>query len=358
VDAVGLDDDFFDLGGHSLIAVRLVSKIKKAYKLDFGLSVLFEARTIRKLADLIRRTSAPVEAAGVAPTVTEWSPIVPIQPNGTLAPLFLISGLGGNVLNFENLARHLGEDQPVFALQPQGLDGKRPFHTRVEDMASFYHSEIRKRLPHGVFHLAGYSFGGFVAFEMAHQLRAQDQAVGMIGLLDTLEWHYLEQIRENLDFRTRLTLYKSRFDEFLFGNDPWGYLKSRIGQRSKQFLYRAYKLAGRSLPQTFGTVQDINSFAAANYAPRFFSGKVTIFRSAVRSFLEGNDELLGWRELAQTLEVHDVPGSHHDITREPNVRVLAAKMREALAKITLESSNGSQLDVSSGDTPALSAQSV
>jgi acyl transferase domain-containing protein/thioesterase domain-containing protein len=358
VGAVGLDDDFFDLGGHSLIAVRLVSKIKKAYKVDFGLSVMFEARTIRQLADLIRRTSAPNGAVSVTPSVDAWTPIVTIQPKGTRAPLFLISGLGGNVLNFENLARHLGEDQPVFALQPQGLDGKRPFHTRVEDMASFYLAEIRKRVPHGVFHLAGYSFGGFVAFEMAQQLLAAGEPVGMIGLLDTLEWHYLEQIRENLDLRARLTLYKSRFDEFLFGGDPWGYLKGRLGQRSKQFLYRAYKFVGRSLPQTFGTVQDINSFAAANYVPRFFSRKVTIFRSAVRSFLEGNDELLGWRELAQSLEVYDVPGSHHDITREPNVRVLAEKMREALARVATESSNDSQVDPSSGDAQALSAQSV
>jgi len=179
----------------------------------------------------------------------------------------------------------------------------------------------------------------------------------MIGLLDTLEWHYLERIRGNLDFHARLTLYKSRLDEFLFGNDRWGYLKSRIGQRSKQFLYRAYKLCSRSLPQTFGTVQDINSFGAANYAPRFFSGKVTIFRSAVRSFLEGNDELLGWRELAQTLEVHDVPGSHHDITREPHVRVLAAKMPRPSPK-SLGIFGCSQLNVSSGDGPALSPQSV
>ena len=358
VDAVGLDDDFFDLGGHSLIAVRLVSKIKKAYKVDFGLSVLFEARTTRQLADLIRRTSAPSTTTGVEPTVDQWSPIVTIQPKGSRAPVFLISGLGGNVLNFEHLARHLGDDQPVFALQPQGLDGKRPFHTRVEDMASFYLAEIRKSFPQGVFHLAGYSFGGFVAFEMAQQLQAEGQPVGMVGMLDTLEWHYLERIRENLDFSARLTLYKSRFDEFLFGGNPWGYLKSRLGQRSKQLLYRAYKLAGRSLPQTFGTVQDINSFAAANYAPRFFSGKVTIFRSAVRSFLEGNDELLGWRELAQTLEVHDVPGSHHDITREPNVRVLADKMRQALSKVAAESLDGSQVDAPSGDAAALSAQSV
>ena len=359
VDAVGLDDDFFDLGGHSLIAVRLVSKIKKAYKLDFGLSILFEARTIRQLADLIRRTSIPFAQSPLAEIPAEsWSPVVTIQGQGSRLPLFLISGVDGNVLNFGNLAKHLGQDQPVYALQPQGLDGKRPFHTRVEDMASFYLAEIRQRFPRSLFHVAGYSFGGFVAFEMAQQLRADGERVGMVGLLDTLEWHYIAQIRENLDLRGRLALYKSRFDEFLFGGAPWGYLKSRVGQRLKLLFYKICRLFGRSLLQTFGTTRGINFLAAANYTPRYFRGKVSIFRSDFRPHLGANDELLGWRQLAQTLEVHDVPGSHHDITREPNVRVLAAKMREALAKITLESSDGSQLDVSSGDAPAFSAQSV
>ena len=136
---VGLDDDFFDLGGHSLIVVRLFAKIKKTYGVRFGLSTLFEARTVRTLARLIREANT---TSGPAPT--SGRSFVAIQRKGTRPPLYVISGLGGNVLKFHGMAYYLGEDQPVYGLLPRGLDGDEPYHTRVEDMAAHYVEAIRK----------------------------------------------------------------------------------------------------------------------------------------------------------------------------------------------------------------------
>jgi acyl transferase domain-containing protein/thioesterase domain-containing protein len=326
VENVGLDNDFFDLGGHSLIAVRLFSKIKKTYRLDLGLSTLFEARTIRQLAQLIRQVGTPSQAEP-----KKWSALVPIQAQGSRPPLFVISGLGGNVLNFEKLAAHLGEDQPLYALQPQGLDGRKPFLTRVEDMAAYYIDEMRSVQASGPYSLAGYSFGGFVAFEMAQQLLARGERVGLLGLLDTIEWHYVEQIKESLRPRERFALYRSRLDNIFFGEDRWGYLKRRFTAKSSKLVYRLFKTLGRPLPQSVGTVEDINSFAAAMYKPQIYPGVLTIFRSTTREPLDGSDELLGWRGLAAGgIEVRDVPGTHHNMTREPNVRVLAQMLRQCL----------------------------
>ena len=176
VKTVGLDDDFFDLGGHSLIAVRMFSKIKKTYQQDFGLSTLFEARTIRQLAGLIRK----VETSSV-PDVAPSSAVVAIRRQGTRLPLFVVSGVGGHVIGVNGLARYLGEDQPVFALQPQGVDGREPLLTRVEDMAAYYLRGVREVQPHGPYCLAGYSFGGFVVFEMAQQLNAAGETVSLLG---------------------------------------------------------------------------------------------------------------------------------------------------------------------------------
>ena len=173
VEQVGLDDDFFELGGHSLIVVRLFSEIKKTYGAAFPLSTLFEVRMIRQLAQLVRDTAhEPERAAKTSPT------LVPIQPKGSRPPLYVISGLGGNVIKFHTMAYHLGEDQPVYGLLPRGLDGREPYHTHVEDMAAHYVQAIVQAQPQGPYHLVGYSFGGAVALEVAQQLIAQGATSG------------------------------------------------------------------------------------------------------------------------------------------------------------------------------------
>jgi thioesterase domain-containing protein/NAD(P)-dependent dehydrogenase (short-subunit alcohol dehydrogenase family)/acyl carrier protein len=351
VERVGLDDDFFDLGGQSLVAVRLFSKIRKTYNLDLGLSVLFEHRTIRELAKRIRPAEIPVSR----PAAIDSSAIVAIRSTGKRLPLFLISGLGGNVLNFQKLAKHLGEEQPVYALQPQGLDGKKPFLTRVEDMAAYYIAEIKHLQPEGPYCLAGYSFGGFVAYEMAQQISAAGGRVGLLGLLDTIEWHYLERIKDTLRLQDRFTLYKSRIDHVLFGEDRLDYLKERLNAQALKYLYFFYKTIGRPVPQTVGNITDINTFAAANYKPRPYAGTLTIFRSVKREALDGDDELLGWGGLAAGgFEVHDVPGTHHDMTQEPNVRILADEVGQCLARVVQEPSVvlRKTLDAPRGTEPA------
>ena len=326
VDSVGLDDDFFDLGGHSLTAVRLFSKIKKTYQLDLALSTLFETRTVRQLATLIRQTRAtgPTEPKST-------SAIVAIRRDGSRLPLFVVSGVGGQVIAFNAAARYLGDDQPVFALQPQGLDGRAPFLATVEDMAAYYVRAVRDVQPHGPYCLAGYSFGGFVVFEMAQQLAAAGESVALLALLDTIEWQYLERYKRDADFRRRIAMYGIRLRRIFSSQYGFRHAGSRAASMLKRklfyFTHRAGLLAAPGIPD----INTVNRIAASMYRPGIYSGRLTIFRSISRSLLDGDDEMLGWGgRAAGGIEIHDVIGSHLDMLDEPNVRILAEKMRACL----------------------------
>ncbi|HXR26100.1 MAG TPA: alpha/beta fold hydrolase, partial [Candidatus Binataceae bacterium] len=166
---IGITQNFFELGGNSITAARLFAQVDSLWSRKVPLSTLFEAPTIEHLARLLRDRS--------------WTPasssLVPIRPTGTRPPLFIISGIGGNVVRFHDLTHLLDEQQPVYALQPPGLDGETPCLTRIEDMAAHYIKEIRNLQPAGPYYLAGYSFGGLVTFEIAQQLAGQGEQVAL-----------------------------------------------------------------------------------------------------------------------------------------------------------------------------------
>ncbi|MGH9466717.1 MAG: type I polyketide synthase [Terriglobales bacterium] len=329
VECAGADDDFFELGGHSLIAVILFSKIRKTYGLELGLATLFEARTIRQIAKLIRET-------GAAPAARSWPAVVPIQKEGPHPPLFMISGLGGNVLNFQRLSSLLGSNQPLYGLQPPGLDGHKQFLTCIEDLAAFYLGEVKTVQPAGPYYLGGYSFGGLVAFEMAQQLCAAGESIAFLGLFDTSPWNYVERIKRSLRPSERLQLFKAGLNHILFQADGWLYLQSRVRHHGSQGIHHLWKWTGRPGPARLRGIAEINSLAAASYQPKPYPGKITLFRSMERDILNGSDRLLGWGGLAAGgIEVHAVPGTHHNMTRDPHVQVMAAEVGQCLAQAAL-----------------------
>jgi acyl carrier protein len=178
IDHIERDQNYFDLGGDSSLAVHLFVQIENVFGVKLPIFTLFEAPTVAELAQVLSRDIAP---AG-------WNPLVAIQPKGTRTPFFCMHGAGGNVLIYRELSKLLGDDQPFYGLQSQGLDGDAQPLTKIEDMAALYVKEIRRVQPTGPYLLGGYCLGGTIAYEVAQQLRAQGQDVALLALLDTTDW--------------------------------------------------------------------------------------------------------------------------------------------------------------------------
>jgi amino acid adenylation domain-containing protein len=175
VSAIGIHDNFFDLGGHSLLAVRLMARVTRDLGHDAPLATILRGPTIAQMAQQLRLAGA----AG------SRSALVPINTSGTRPPFFCVPGAGGNPIYLQSLARHLGPDQPFYGLQGAGFDDEAPPHTRVEEMAAYYIDAIKAVAPDGPYHLGGHSLGGWVAFEMARQLRQQGHQVPVVAIIDT-----------------------------------------------------------------------------------------------------------------------------------------------------------------------------
>ncbi len=334
---IGADDDFFRLGGHSVIAARIFAKIETVLGARLPLAVLVQAPTIARLAGVI-------DGRGWE---TSWSSLVPLQPNGTKPPLFCIHPIGGNVVGYMDLARRLGEDQPVYGLQAVGLDGKRPRHKRIEDMADHYVSEIRQLRPDGPYHLAGSSFGGTIAFEMAHRLLAQGCEVAFLGMFDTWGPEYRRKPGMG---KWRIVWERTRERIILHGGNllaaeglaaKASYVRAkvvRIAHNVAKRLRPARKPAAPpppppAIPKNLADAERSVLRAKTVYAPRPYPGKITLFRASRQPAWFYPDPLLGWGQFAAGgIETHEVPGYHGALAHEPRVAVLAEKLAECLAR--------------------------
>jgi thioesterase domain-containing protein/acyl carrier protein len=339
VEQIGLDDDFFDLGGHSLIAVRLFAKVKKAYHVDLALSTLFEARTVRQLVALIRSTSAPVRSETKA-----WSPLVPIQPNGSKPPLFLVHGLGPSLLFYQELANHLGPDQPVYGLQsPLTSEGQKAPES-IEELASIYVAEVRRLRTEGPYLVGGASLGGLIALEMSRQLDAKGMTPDLLLLLDTAipGIHQRvpagEQILQHWqDIRHSGVKYLLERSEHKIN-----FYRSKFVRHLSVIACRCHRRWGWPLPAGLRhlPVELAHESILRRYRVQVYPGKVTLLRAVDHPRTVGTrwNSTLGWDKYAAGgLEVYDVPGEHNSMFKEPNVRTLAETIRTVLRKPSIRS---------------------
>jgi thioesterase domain-containing protein/acyl carrier protein len=334
VKEIGVTDNFFELGGHSLLAVRLFAQVEKSFARRLPLATLFQAPTVAQLAEIIQRDWTP-----------RWSSLVPIQPGGSRPHFFCVHARGGNVLEYYELARHLGTDQPFYGFQSQGVDGRHAPHTRVEDMAAHYIKEMREIQPVGPYLIGGRSLGGNIAFEMACQLQAMGEEVGLLALLDTYPAGYQARLTAQGTSSGKFGLFAKRIGRHhanlkdLSFRKKFRYLAEKLQHgpaKTKAALwrriYRLYQNLGRPLPRALRDVKEFNSMAVRGYRPPVFDGQVTLFWASgdLRASI---DPVTGWRLLAaKGVEVHEISGNHLNIIKEPYVTELAAKLHACLRR--------------------------
>jgi amino acid adenylation domain-containing protein len=326
VEPVGRRDSFFELGGHSLLAVRLFSEIRKLTGHDLPLATLFKFATIEGLAGLLGDNGSVIgtrdlSAMSIEAAPHPWSPLVEITRGVGQWPLFCVHGAAGGVLNYYDLARHLGPDRPIYAFEAQGADGKRPPLTRIEDMADLYLMHVRKVQPTGPYFLAGHSDGGVVAFEMAQQLIRMGEEVALLALLDTV---HPSVSRCGLRLRQRLRVAR-RVGDLL---PRW--LTRRVGRRATQ-VRRARQLVrdGTSVPHHLREPLIFDTFMSALrvYRAERYPNKIYLLQA-----IEGNSRRFGigraWIDVAGNgLQVQNVPGTHLGMMYEPHIGSLATSLR-------------------------------
>ncbi len=329
---IGIHDDFFDIGGHSLLAVRLFSAIEKKLGVRLPLALLYQASTIEQMSQFIKEKNCQ------AP----WSSLVPIKPGGSKPPLFLIHGAGGNVLLYRQLAHHLGSDQPVFGLQAKGLDGKKPFHTSIEDMASEYISEIQNLQPHGPYFLAGYCMGGTIAYEMACQLEKSHHKTALVAMFDTYNGWEKSSLPKLIYHNCQRIAFHILNYNMIDKAGRKAFLKEKALESKRrvflslevkltQLLHKA-KLRSR---HPLVIMDHINDAAAYNYFPRPYPGKIDVFKT-ISAYSGYEDPLLGWgSNLTGSIEVHQLNVYPAGTLNEPFVAELASKLRDCLDRARL-----------------------
>jgi non-ribosomal peptide synthetase component F/thioesterase domain-containing protein len=327
---IGIRDDFFELGGQSLMAAELMAEIEKQFHRKLHLSSLVATPTIEGLAAGLR------EAAG-----SKNPHIVQLRSSGNRVPLICIHCGTGHVLRYRAMTAFLSDEQPVYGLRaPDMAAGKLP---SVEDLAQLYLDEIRSYQPRGPYQICGLSFGGVVAFDVAIRLRALGEEVALLALFDTGNPAYYRDVPLRRWIRVRSTYLADRLLKYGRrivrgeGKEMFADLRQFVNWHKDSLLW---KLSGKSknAPAADKPVSEIARekvimFTAIGrlYTPKPYPGKIHLFRAEGRTREFGADTTLGWDEIARDgVEVHNVPGKHVTILEKPHVSTLAAKLERCL----------------------------
>ncbi|MDJ0840184.1 MAG: amino acid adenylation domain-containing protein [Acidobacteriota bacterium] len=320
--SLGVTTNFFEAGGHSLPAVKLMARIRRELGVDLPLTALFEAPTIRDMADLLRQEPS------------RQTPLVPIHPVGEGRPFFCVHPGGGNVLCYRDLANLT--NRPFYGLQSPGLYGGDQPET-IETMAALYVEAVKSVQSEGPYDVGGWSMGGPVAYEMARQLRANGDKVGVMAVFDA-HMQAPDKPVQPLDEDTafvNLLNEVARDQKITLPVDPKQLLTLPAGDRLPRVI-QALEDAGL-LGEDFDagrltriwTAFRANMNALTTYRPKPYGGKITYFRS--EEDFGPEDPVTVWLNQAEGgLVLRPVPGNHDTMIDQPHVRTLARMLNHAL----------------------------
>ena len=326
VEKVGILHNFFELGGHSLLAAQVVSKINKNFGCEIRVPVIFQYPTIKLFSEYLAMNPG-----------TEWTPLAPVKINNSLQPLYFIPGQACDVTSLQLLSKYLESNHSVYGFQYAGMDpGTKPLHS-IEDIATQNIEALKKIQPTGPYILCGYSFGGFVAFEMAKQLIENEDIIENIYLFDTPSPEYFNRYKKN-QAEGLLHFVKSMESQY---NIRINLNLDNLKNISRLDFYNAFKEAGekynrKELVLDFddfnrrAETNDIHFGIVYNPTKKLYNIPITLFR-AEKSY-QSEEPTLGWSSYSMfDISIRHVPGDHHTMMLEPCVKVLGMTLTEEMA---------------------------
>jgi amino acid adenylation domain-containing protein len=353
IQPIGIHDNFFDLGGHSLLTVRLSIQIEQRLGQKLPLSTILTAPTIAQLAEVLDPTQSS----------SHQDSVVLLRPGQDGTPIFLIHDGDGEILLYRSLAQQLDPTIPVYGIQPYRTPQAPILHSRIEDAATYYVQQIREVQPHGPYFLAGMCIGGALALAVAQQLQQQGEAVKMLAMLDAVDVDTPQ--RTGYIAKQRLNSFSSLFhgNSHLKRHEKLLYTVNQIRKKvtnlvvyelqekaanlrnqTQLSLFRYYRDHNLALPKFLQNipVRRVLMWAKQSHTPQgTFAGEILLFRATQKSSVfDGtqiddtpgievySDPLLGWdKRTTKGVQVHDVPGGHSSMLQDPNVQVLAEIMQ-------------------------------
>ncbi|MCG9793500.1 non-ribosomal peptide synthetase [Flavobacterium algicola] len=327
-DSIDIFSNFFEMGGHSIMAVNVMIRIEKETGIRIPLSALFQHSTVEKFAKLLK----------VEEITTDH--LVALKSEGTKPPLFIVHGAGLNILNFVHIVNHFDKEQPVYALQGISSNGLDNWFESIETMATRYIESIEKVNPDGPYALSGFSFGGVVAFEMARQLKEKGKVVSAVVLLDTYlhSSYYYGPIWQKNMIRYYCLTYR-RLDYLFEMFTSWKALKLRFNAKT-DYIQKKYLNKKENLTEQEALAQE--TFEEANAKVDYIVDRYKIIPQdiEVELFRAENDETykhdgkhLGWKKAAlKGVNIHNIAGDHLNIVAPPNDKILANMIQEILDK--------------------------
>ncbi|MEM9075535.1 MAG: amino acid adenylation domain-containing protein [Bacteroidota bacterium] len=319
INEIDIHSDFFELGGHSTMALKITAIIEEKTGKRLPMTSFLEERTIAEISKLISDESH----------VLKWDCLVPLQPQGSKTPLYIVHGGNHNVLIFKDLAKYLDKEQPVYGIQAKGLDGKVAPDDTMEEIAAHYVQEIVSSNPTGPYALAGFCFGGLIAYEMARMLRTQGKEVTLVAVFDcTIEPHIH---KSNLALKKFLA-FGYRIMHFLYvGYNAVSSLENfKVRMNLEKRRFRREKNPQAAIKRT-PLVDRAYKLAELRYKISPQNIVIDLFKATNSVQFVHEPNYLGWKKVGvKGIRKHLIHGNQSSMFQTPYVKEFASKLQHAL----------------------------
>jgi len=290
--SIRAEDNFFDLGGNPATANRLFSEMAREYGRELSPLTIYQAPTIAELAAVLEKPALP-----------RFKPLVQLKAGIDGPPIFLVPGLGGSVMEFFQLVRHIESKHLIYGMQSRGMDGVEEPFERIEDLAQFFLDAIRELQPHGPYILIGYSLGGLVSLEIAQRLTQKGEKIALLVMVESYPHPTRLALGQHADIVKRRAkrlvskiLRRAGFQAQVSKDGGESVLdRPRTGEKWTFIMERARRIAYRTWQ---------------NYRPRYYKGEIKFIRATEIDPQYPDDPNAVWAKLADEFAVETMPGDH------------------------------------------------